>query len=763
MNKALTDGILFMPTTFSEGLDVWSSGDGTPGSDTYDQSGGGVYVPSDQDFGGCMEVIKSNSTTPVRYMAETPILPGCFLRVTVRVKVISGNLPNVRIAGWAGGSGGSNVTSVTQHASATSITSYGDVYEVSAIIATADRTGVDMVWGDDVLYGHLGLDLTGANGGVIRIDDIEIHDVSSEFRESLIGAVDVRDYGAVGDGSTDCADAFEAADAAANGREVLVPDGIYFLGSSVTFENRVRFIGTVTMDQSHRLTLRKDFNLPSYIDAFGDEEQAFRKALQVLLNYSDHESLDMGGRIVSLTAPIDVQAEVSNQTSFETRRVVRNGQLYASNSTAWDTDVFTSQATYDPSNPKVMTDVMNIANIPKGSLIEGTGVGREIYVTDVNIGAQTLSISAPLHDAEGTQAFTFTRFKYMLDFSGFAKCSKFNIDDMEIHGNGNASGILLAPAGNNFHIRDCYINKPKDRGITSPGRGCQDLLIDRCQFISNENALPVSDRTTIAMNANANDVKLRDSRFQLFKHTCVLGGVNSVVVGNHWFQGDSEDDGVRGGGIIFTTANVLSIITGNYIDNNFIEWTNEHDSTPDLQPEYSFGALTVTGNTFVVKNVASWFKWFVVKPYGSGHFINGLSVTGNVFRTVGSTVDRIDGVDTSYADLDYTRIRNIDFSANTFNGVSQAVYNPVRYAHTQSTASKTWMLDVGAYLPFGGRARNVDSVVANGDITNASNATIWEFPNVDTAVGSDNDQVQLNWNTAVKGKVTVSVRMDNPL
>lgn len=35
MNKAITDGITFMPPAFAYGLGQWSSSDGTPGSDTY--------------------------------------------------------------------------------------------------------------------------------------------------------------------------------------------------------------------------------------------------------------------------------------------------------------------------------------------------------------------------------------------------------------------------------------------------------------------------------------------------------------------------------------------------------------------------------------------------------------------------------------------------------------------------------------------------------------------------------------------------------
>ena len=86
MNKAITDGLVFTPTPFSAGLNVWSSGDGTPGSDTYAGSGNGAFVPADQDFSGCLEVLKTAATTKVRYMGETPILPGCYLQVTGRVR-----------------------------------------------------------------------------------------------------------------------------------------------------------------------------------------------------------------------------------------------------------------------------------------------------------------------------------------------------------------------------------------------------------------------------------------------------------------------------------------------------------------------------------------------------------------------------------------------------------------------------------------------------------------------------------------------------
>lgn len=47
MNKAITDGIVFDPLPFSAGLALWSSTDGTPGSDSYAASGSGVFVAAD--------------------------------------------------------------------------------------------------------------------------------------------------------------------------------------------------------------------------------------------------------------------------------------------------------------------------------------------------------------------------------------------------------------------------------------------------------------------------------------------------------------------------------------------------------------------------------------------------------------------------------------------------------------------------------------------------------------------------------------------
>lgn len=762
MNKVITDGLQLMPPAFSEGLDVWSSQTGTPGSDTYENAANADFVPADADFGGCLELVKTSALQRLRYMGETPLLPGCYLRVRARIKAISGPLPSARIAAWAGAAGGAHLAGVTETGPSKALTAFGDVVEVSAIIGTGARSGVDMAWGRDAIYGHFGLDLTGTTGSVVRIDDIVIEDITSAFLREMMASVDVRDFGAVGDGTTDDLAAFEAADAAADGREVIVSKGTYFLSDDMTFENRVRFEGTVTMAVQHSLGLTKNFNLPAYIDAFGDEEQGFKKAVRALFSNGDHDSLDMDGRRVNLTRPIDMR-EVTGRSNYSTRRHVHNGQLDVQPSADWDTEVFTSQASYSPSNKWRLTGVTDVANIPVGALVEGSGVGREVYVKAKNVAAQELTLSRQLYDADGTQNFTFRRFKYALDFSGMDDLDRFSLKDIEFRLRGNCSGILLAPNGLIFSVENCFFTGPKDRAITSPGDGCQGMHVDRCQFLSNENPLPSQDRTSIAINTNGNDVKLRNNRVVKFRHFAIVGGSGSIITGNHFFQGDGESNGLRLAGLVFTGTNCRATVDGNYIDNCFIEWTNEHDAEPDFSSEFSFSQLNISNNIFLASHVAPWFSFIVIKPHGPGHFINGFNVQGNFFRTIAGSIERVERIDTSFAGFDYGRMRNISWRDNMYNAVDVATVNPFITSHEEQTESDTWQIDGAPRLPFGGWARKVESVVLEGPIRNASNVKRYEMPYVDLAEGPNKDQVHLKWAQPVRGQVLVSMRVDNPI
>lgn len=761
MNKAITDGVVLMPTPFSAGLDLWSSGDGTPGSDTYDNSANALFVAADGDFGGALELLKTDATQKLRYTGQTPLEPGCYLRIRTRVKAISGNLPSVRIGGYPARGDGSLVNGLDVFSDFVTMTSYGEVIEISAIVGAGARGGVDLVWGTEPVYGHFGIDLIGANGGIVRVDDIEIEDVTGVFLRNMISMVDVTDFGAVGDGFTDNTVAFQAANAAANGRTVFVPSGTFRLESDVTIDGDVRFEGHVSMPDTASLILLRRFDLPTYIEAFEDEELAFKKAFQALLNNVDHETLDLGGRKVNVTGPIDMQTAVPDKDSYATRRVIRNGQLEAANTAAWDTEVVTSQATYDVSDAKTLSNVANIANVPVGALVEGSGVGREVYVRGTDVPTQTITLSAPLHDAAGTQTFTFRRFKYLMDFSGFNALSKFVLSDIEFQCNDRSSGVMLAKSGLTFHIRDCFISRPADRGLTSIGTGCQGMMMDRCQFLSAEDALDVPSRVSIGFNTNANDVKVRDNRATRLRHFGVLAGANNIVTGNHFFQGDEVAGGIRSAGLILAKTNISSVVTGNYIDNCFVEWTNEQDPAPEFNSEFSFSALSIADNIFLSGDVAPWTSYIVVKPYGVGHFLNGVSITGNRFRSINGSIDRAERVDDSFAPLDLARCKNVVMTGNSYHNVDTQVESPALIRFEQNTVSDKWVVDTLGHLPFDGQALNVDAVISHGGIRNDNNVRQYDMPYALTATGANRDQFELVWPGEVKGEILATVRMDN--
>lgn len=761
MNMAITDGLALMPPPFSAGLNQWSREDGTPGTATWAGQANAALVPSDQDFGGCLEMQKTESTQRLRYMGETPIRPGLYLRVSARIKAVAGSLPGVRIAAYAARANGSAV-SVPVTAGSTTLTTYGAVITVSAIIGSGNRTGVDLVWGTEPVYGHFGLDLTGANGGVVRIDDLVIEDVTDIFHRKLIDVVDVRDYGAIGNGTTDDTAAFQAADDAANGRTVLVSDGTYRINGNLTLDNPVRFDGTLSMPDSARLTCTRNYDLDTYAAAFGGEAEGFRRGLQTLFYFNDHVVFDLSGRKVDLTAPVNV-AQVAGLTSFSSRRVLTNGALNAASSSGWDDAQVTSVATYSVNDPRRLTNVVNVANIPVGARVSGTGVGREVYVRSRNVGAGTVTLNLPLWAAAGTRTFTFTRNRYLMDFSGFDSLSRFEMTDIEFSCGGRASGVLLPDNGLTFRVADCVFTGPKDRGITSTGEGCAGMIVEQCQFLSNEQAMAAQNRSSIALNVNSNDVKLRDNRIVRFAHFAVLAGGGHLLIGNHFFQGDDQTDGLRQAGMVFTSTNCRSVVDGNYIDNCWIEWSNEHDPEPEQDSEFSFGGLTVTANTFMCTGVAPSFRWLVVRPRGPGHYLNGLAVMGNVFRVVNASIDRIEKVDASQSGLDHARARNVMFSGNVFHGVTQPCMNPVTLPHSQNTQAATWTVDFGAWLPFGGQALTVVSVLPEGPLRNSANVITYAAPYAEPQQGGGMDQVDLKWPQDLKGKVQVTLRSDSPV
>lgn len=757
-----------MPSAFVDGLESWSSTDGTAGSPTYDGASNATIVTSDPDFGTCLEINTTVDPTAIRYTGQTPIIPGGYVEVSARIKVMSGAFPSARIGAWAGNGSAQHVTGLDEAGGSNTMDSYGRIYTVSAIIGSGNRPGVDMPWGTEPVFGHFGLDLNNAIGAIVRVESVQIKDVTGYFHRKMMDWVDVRDYGAMGDGVTDDFNAFEDADAvaAASGRDLLISSGTYYISKNITLNAKCRFEGTMSMPDGKRLQISHNFDLLTYVDAFGDEVLGFKKALQALFNFTDHESLDMCGLRIQLTEPIDVQAVVGNKTSFGNRRALRNGQLEAKVSSGWNRETFTSNASYSSGDTKTLSNVTNIAAIPIGSLVTGSGVGREVYVKDKDEAAGELTLSQPLHSAASSQSYTFSRFKYLLDFSGFDSLQRFQVEDIEFGCFGKASGIMLPKDGLAWHIRDCWFTKPKDRGITSIGKGCNGMALDACEFLSDEYDTLVQFRTTICYNTNSNDVKIRNNRSVRFRHFGVMNGGGHIISGNHFWQGDNSVDGERSAGLIITQKSCKTTITANYADNAWFELNNEHDVKKDGSPtSRPFGTYSVTGNIFTAGDVPAWFTYIRIAPFGNNHTLDGITVTGNTFKTIGSgpDIDRIESVDTSEGNFDMSQTKNILFAGNSFDGVTNRSESPATVQVSQASNAAGWSVNMSNKLPFDGRALSVDFVTPQGAVRNASNATHHQMPVATPNQGAGGTTVDIDWAEPVRGTVQVAARVDLPL
>lgn len=100
------------------------------------------------------------------------------------------------------------------------------------------------------------------------------------------------------------------------------------------------------------------------------------------------------------------------------------------------------------------------------------------------------------------------------------------------------------------------------------------------------------------------------------------------------------------------------------------------------------------------------------------------------------------------------------FSGNAFNNITYKTANPLRVEVNQNTTADTWVVSTNETLPFGGYAREVDSVMSQGGVRNASNVRVYDMPYAQTQKGSQGDEVWLTWGGAYKGNMAVNIRTD---
>lgn len=554
MNKAITDGAQLMPPSFADALGAFA--DGTGPSDWQDIEASARLITDDPDFGVCLE-FDTADLHRLRYMGETPLLPGCYLRVSARIKLMQGPAPYARIAGFAGGPGGQPVADAQTLGPKISLCADGQITEVSAIVGPGTRLGVDMVWGPDALFGHFGVDLGGSDTARIRMEELRIEDASGTYTAQQIAQVDVRDFGAAGDSKTDDSDAFEAADQAAQGRSVLVPEGRYLLGRDLRLTAPFRFVGSVVMPEDASLLLTRQFHLPGYCDAFEDPVLALTKALQALMLPDAPTTLDMQGMTVHLSEPLRLRAPRGPGLG-RAARTLSNGRIQAVPGPGWRHDEARLQVDWDSDAPFVLHSTGAAERVRVGALVSGPGVVPETYVKAKDASDRVLTLNRPLGGGSGARDLAFTRFRYLLDFSDLPELWHVTLSSIEMCGEMVASGVMLPAGGGYFCLQNCTLRDFRDRGLTSCGQGCYGLQLNTCSFLSKRRtALP-----HLALNANALGVRIADCRSEgphAFGH--ITGG-SMLMTGCH--VTNTTDQSQPG---LTLAAHTAYLVTGNHFEN----------------------------------------------------------------------------------------------------------------------------------------------------------------------------------------------------
>ena len=87
----------------------------------------------------------------------------------------------MRVAAWPGGAQGRRVDGLPMAGPLLAVPAHGGVCEIRAVIGRDAWPGVDLVWDARVLYAHVGLDVEGPAGAVVRIESVEVRDVTRRF------------------------------------------------------------------------------------------------------------------------------------------------------------------------------------------------------------------------------------------------------------------------------------------------------------------------------------------------------------------------------------------------------------------------------------------------------------------------------------------------------------------------------------------------------------------------------------------------------
>ncbi len=560
-------------------------------------------------------------------------------------------------------------------------------------------------------------------------------------------AVDVRTFGAIGDGVADDSAAFDRAAAAAGPAGIVVPEGTFRLARDLVLEVPVRFLGRISQPAGRHAVFLRNLDHSSYRAAFGDRE-ALDRALRALFAVQGPAVLDLEGRTVVLSRPLDF-ARLGGTLRGSGRKGIRNGTFAVAPGPAWEGETIRSRARFDPTDPCELRDVAPGARIAPGALVTGPGLGRAVHVREPETEGRTARLSLPGWGDAETGRYEFRRLRFALDFSGLGELGDFLLEDVRLDLRGAAAGILLPERHRSFRGIRLVVDAPAGQGLSGLGRLTSGLELDQCRF----EAVGAQD---VGMASAGASVRLRGCVFEGFAIAAVLSGRSNLVSGCRFVGGGT---GGRSTALLLTRREPRCEVVGTAFEGCGIDWTDEHESRFDAGRKAGFGGLGLVGNVFEATDAAEHETWLTIRAHRRAQPIRDLAVIGNTFAAIGGRSDRVETVCASGARLDLSRMRRIEWHGNTCRGVLFPAANPVTRQFRLRIPTRIWTLDPGGALPFGAVATEIVAVTAV-ELRNAAGDPVREIPSV--GVDQRTGRLRAQFPIPVSGALRVTIRCDGP-
>ena len=385
--------------------------------------------------------------------------------------------------------------------------------------------------------------------------------------------INVKDFGAVGDGVTDDTAAIQAAINASNNVEpVLIPKGNYVLKSTITAFCPVIFNGVISVSSLSSVR----FKLKSQPIVFND----YRK-IYMGTEWTNPNSLLAG---IALQRAVDELAESPRYHTLDGEGAsIALGHSIKVNSF-----------------PALFGRFKTIQNL---TVVLSAGFG----IRDTTTQAVTTSAQAYAFDINAPTTSAFFGFSF---------------NNVTIYGQKNGNGIYYGIQDNNQEssIVNCNFTNFYNKGIKS----IHPLSISKCRLTGGEYNLRDADRITTGIELYAGDSEIIDTTVSYCKTGIYAEGASLTLMNVHSFNGSTDNESPI---LWVNNPNADMRATGCYFDNGPI-WIYPLSSVSD-----TFGRCTFDSSVFTWAGKSAGNRsWIVAKPTQSGAKLRGIITTGCQFR-----------------------------------------------------------------------------------------------------------------------------------